>query len=339
GSDEDPNSPNSGNTHQWRIWSMWVDYQEVKNDKSLFVSEFGFQGPANKETLEKVIPNEHRKVHDRIFEFHNKQVEGPERVAKFLSAHLPVTAKWDDYLYLAQLNQAFALKTCLEHWRTNGRSNGSIIWQLNDCWPVTSWAIVDSDLKPKMAYHFVKNIFTPQLVYFAEFDDTIEVRIQNQSVSEFSGNVELIQIDTTENKTFNKINEKVTLEPNQTKMILKIPKSEIISDDNSLLISRLHSTTNDLVNTNYFAVKKWKHYNIVKVTPSIEIKGSDNTKTIVISSPKAALFVDLYSKGIEFEDRGFVLLPGESKKIKLTGNVMNLKEDDIKIFTLNKYLT
>ncbi|MCK7482171.1 MAG: hypothetical protein M0C28_37220 [Candidatus Moduliflexus flocculans] len=102
----------------------------------------------------------------KIFEHHNKQIEGPERIIKFLSGHLPINTDWDDYLYLAQLNQAFALKTCLEYWRTNGRTNGSIIWQINDCWPVTSWAIVDSDIKPKIAYHFVKNSFAPQLIIF-----------------------------------------------------------------------------------------------------------------------------------------------------------------------------
>ena len=181
GNDEDPNSFESGNTHQWNIWSRWIDYTEVVNDKSLFVTEFGFQGPANKDTFEKYLPVKNRNISDQIFEHHNKQVEGPERIIKFLSGHLPIKTDWNDYLYLAQLNQAFALKTCLEYWRTNGRTNGSIIWQINDCWPVSSWAIVDSDIKPKISYHFVKNSFAPQLIYFNNDGTKIKINLLNQN--------------------------------------------------------------------------------------------------------------------------------------------------------------
>ena len=169
---------------------QWIDYTEVVNDKSLFVTEFGFQGPANKDTFEKYLPAKNRNINDKIFEHHNKQVEGPERIIKFLSGHLPINTEWDDFLYLTQLNQAFALKTCLEHWRTNGRTNGSIIWQINDCWPVTSWAIVDSDIKPKIAYHFVRNAFAPQLIYFNNDGSKIKINLLNQDKDIIKGRIE-----------------------------------------------------------------------------------------------------------------------------------------------------
>ncbi len=138
GREPDPNSPASGNRHQWDIWSGWKDYTTVKSDQSLFVSEFGFQGPANRQVLESVIPESERHPQSAGFEFHNKQVEGNERIFRFLAAHLPVVNRWADYLYLTQLNQGLALKTCLEHWRIRyPQTAGTIIWQLNDCWPVT----------------------------------------------------------------------------------------------------------------------------------------------------------------------------------------------------------
>ena len=148
GSDDDPNAYSSGNRHEWGIWSKWIDYSEVKNDNSLFVTEFGFQGPANKKTFEKYLSKNKRYSQDPVFEFHNKQVEGPERVFKFLSGNLPIKTEWEDFIYLAQLNQALALKTCLERWRINWPvANGSIIWQLNDCWPVARKATKKPDTK------------------------------------------------------------------------------------------------------------------------------------------------------------------------------------------------
>lgn len=337
GDDEDPNSFNSGNTHQWKIWSMWVDYTQVVNDKSLFVTEFGFQGPANKDTLEKVVPKENRKTHDRIFEFHNKQVEGPERIWRFLSAHLPVLENWDDYLYLSQLNQGFALKTCLEHWRTNGKTNGALIWQINDSWPVTSWSIIDYNLKPKLAYHFVKNIFSPQLIYFSEKNEIIKVKLQNQSNDEFKGEYRLTVIDTYSGKIIDEQNGKVKMKGGRTDSINEFKKSNFLNS-NKVIIARLYYTSDKLISINYYHHKPWKHYQTAESNISLKLIEEENKKKIIASSDKPSYFVDLYADGVEFSNRGFTILPNEEIII----DIMNIKKqfdfNDIKIFSLNNYL-
>ncbi|MFA7288835.1 MAG: hypothetical protein WC055_08135, partial [Melioribacteraceae bacterium] len=95
GFDADPNSQKSGNRHQWDVWSSWIDYTKVVEDNSLFVTEFGFQGTANVTTLNKYIPKTDRIIHNRLFEFHNKQTEGNERVIRFISAHFPLNTDWE----------------------------------------------------------------------------------------------------------------------------------------------------------------------------------------------------------------------------------------------------
>lgn len=337
GDDEDPNSFNSGNTHQWKIWSMWVDYPQVVNDKSLFVTEFGFQGPANKDTLEKVIPKGNRKTHDHIFEFHNKQVEGPERIWRFLSSHLPTPANWDDYFYLAQLNQAFALKTCLEHWRTNGRTNGSIIWQINDSYPVTSWAIIDYGLLPKLSYHFVKNIFSPQLISFSKKNEIIKVKLQNQSNDEFKGKYRLTVVDTHSGKIIDEQNGKVKVKGGRTDSINEFNENNLLNS-NKIIIVKLYNTSDKLISTNYYHQKPWKHYQIAESNISLKLVENKNKKKIFVSSDKPSYFVDLYADGVEFSNRGFTILPNEEIII----DIMNIKKqfdfNDIKIFSLNNYL-
>src|SRR5690606_41128428 len=78
----DLNSYTSGNRHEWGIWSKWIGYSKVKNDSSLFITEFGFQGPANKKTFEKYLSDENRNTQSKIFEFHNKQRSEERRVGK-----------------------------------------------------------------------------------------------------------------------------------------------------------------------------------------------------------------------------------------------------------------
>ena len=53
------------------------------------------------------------------------------------------------YVYLTQLMQSEAVGSAYQTWRRNWKgpnkeySAGAIVWQLNDTWPVSSWAIID----------------------------------------------------------------------------------------------------------------------------------------------------------------------------------------------------
>jgi len=64
----------------------------------------------------------------------------------------------ESYVYYTQIMQAETLASAYRLWRRNwkgrGRefTSGALVWQLNDCWPVTSWAIADYFLRPKPAY-------------------------------------------------------------------------------------------------------------------------------------------------------------------------------------------
>lgn len=340
GNDDDPNSFNSGNTHQWKIWSMWADYNNVKEDRSLFVTEFGFQGPANKDTFEKFLPIENRNISNRVFEHHNKQIEGPERIIKFLSSHLPIKTGWDDYLYLTQLNQAFALKTCLEHWRTNGRTNGSIIWQLNDCWPVTSWAIIDSDIKPKIAYHFVKDTFALQLLYFKDEGGEIKVILLNEDKIKIKGILRLTVVSTVSGEIVDDNSYKVNVSRIEYTEIRSVFRKNLPPNENWILLATLYNKLNEIMCRNYFLTKPWKHVELKEVEVNLEMANKNDSSELLIKSDHPAFFIDLYNPGMIFSDRGFIILPGEQIKLKTIGEQpKSLKKEDIKVFSLNNYLS
>ncbi|MFC2134699.1 glycoside hydrolase family 2 protein [Bacteroidota bacterium] len=333
GYEEDPNSVESGNRHVWDVWSYWVDYTEVIKDKSLFVTEFGFQAPANIDTLNGCLPIENRKSQDEIFEFHNKQKEGPERLFRFISAHFPVKTEWEDFIYLTQLNQAFALKTCLGHWRTNGITMGSIIWQINDCWPVTSWAVIDSNLMPKISYHFVKNVFSPVIAHFTVDDEMLNVTISNQGESSFTGSLKLTNIECLSGNS--------TVQ-DKSKLVIKAGQSVSVRIGNqpndsggSLLVASLYDDQNNLVHRDYYPSKRWKHLKMREAEYELNI--NDIEKTITLKAESPLLFMDFYHPGITFSDRGFIMLAGEKKVVKYTGKAKLIREK-IKIFSLDKYL-
>ena len=65
--------------------------------------------------------------------------------------------------------QAEALKFGIEHYRRRApHCSGALVWQLNDCWPVLSWALLDYHGFGKAGYYAVKRAFAPVLASFRD---------------------------------------------------------------------------------------------------------------------------------------------------------------------------
>lgn len=177
-----PNDESNGNHHQWKVWSLWKDYPEYERNRARFVTEFGFQSMPSPKTWTMVTDQEDRHPQSSVVEDHNKQIEGPERLFRFQAAHHRIGQTWEDFIFKSQLVHAEALKCAVEHWRRRKFStSGALFWQLNDCWPATSWAVIDYALRPKAAYHYAKRFFAPVLVSFKRLLDRIEVWVTNDS--------------------------------------------------------------------------------------------------------------------------------------------------------------
>jgi beta-mannosidase len=133
------------------------------------------------EAIAASIRPEERYPQSRTMEFHNKATDGPRRLVAYLNDTVRVPAALEDYQYATQFMQAEALAAAYRGWRRRwggpGRYStaGALVWQLNDCWPVTSWAIVDSLLHPKPAWYVVKRELAPVVVELAHVADGAEV--------------------------------------------------------------------------------------------------------------------------------------------------------------------
>ena len=51
---------------------------------------------------------------------------------------------------------------------------GAIVWQLNDCWPVTSWAAVDGAGRRKPLWYAIRRAYAPRLLTIR--DDAVTAR-------------------------------------------------------------------------------------------------------------------------------------------------------------------
>lgn len=151
-SDVHPNDPNHGTFHQWEVWNR-IDYTHYRDDIPRFCSEFGFQGPPTWASIERAVRNTDGSLpskEDDVWLIHQKAEDGNGKLDRGLEPHIGIPEDFTDWHWATQLNQARAVAHAITHYRSWWpRSAGSIVWQLNDCWPVTSWAAIDGDERPK----------------------------------------------------------------------------------------------------------------------------------------------------------------------------------------------
>lgn len=168
--------PTVGDLHQWNVWhGSQEKYQNFDKLVGRFVSEFGMQAFPSVRTIDAYLPlgklDPDRYPQSSMVDFHNKAAGHERRLALYLVENMRYAPEpLEQYVYSTQLMQAECLSSAYRLWKRQwqgpGREycSGALVWQINDCWPVTSWAMADYYLRPKMAYFAVKREMAPLTV-------------------------------------------------------------------------------------------------------------------------------------------------------------------------------
>ncbi|MEJ8282764.1 glycoside hydrolase family 2 protein [Curtobacterium citreum] len=159
-----PNDERNGSVHIWDVWNR-LDYRAYADWNPRFVAEFGFQGPPAWSTLTAVVHDEPLDPDGHEMLVHQKADQGNQKLADGMRGHLPAPTSIEDWHFAAQLNQAHAIRFGMEWFRSRTPDNtGMIVWQLNDDWPVVSWALVDHAGIRKPVWYAVRQAYQPVLL-------------------------------------------------------------------------------------------------------------------------------------------------------------------------------
>ena len=160
-----PNDPSRGDNHYWDVWHGMKPFTDYRNYHFRYVSEFGFQSFPAMATIEGFTLPEDRNVFSYVMEKHQRNAAANGKIAEYLSQTYRFPKDFDAFVYASQLLQAQAMQYGVEHWRRHrGRCMGALVWQLNDCWPVVSWASIDYHGRWKALHYYEKRFFAPVLI-------------------------------------------------------------------------------------------------------------------------------------------------------------------------------
>ncbi len=318
---DDPNAESQGDRHQWNIWSNWADPATVSKDRGRFLSEFGFQAPASLHTWKKYLAEEERTPQNPVFEQHNKQIEGPERLFRFLAGHVSTPVSFEDFVYKTQMVQAEALKTMVEHWRREKfHTAGALFWQLNDCWPVSSWSVIDSETQPKAAYWYARRFFAPLLISIKAHGKYSEIWATNDTVNSREAEMELEMLSLQGEKIFAR-RERVIIPANASVRLAAPAWEELVRFDPRQHYVRVRlNEKGESVAENRLFFRRFKH--LAWPQPRLEFQMESAAEKTWRLRVKSDCFVKSLAlleppPGLELSDNFFEVEAGEEKSILL----------------------
>ncbi|MGC1872108.1 MAG: glycoside hydrolase family 2 protein [Acidobacteriaceae bacterium] len=158
----------SGDIHTWDVWhgnQPVESYRKVEG----FVTEFGMQSTPVPMTVRAYTDAANRQsVHSPMMRYHEQDGSdhGIGIIMHYTEADFgKAPQSFDDTLWLTQVNQAWAMRYGVEHWRRDmPKSMAATIWQYNDCWPDSTWSMVDYYHRVKAVLYQSKHFFAPILV-------------------------------------------------------------------------------------------------------------------------------------------------------------------------------
>lgn len=185
-----PCAPNRGDVHFWEVWNHGMPFEEYRKYKFRFCSEYGFESMPSIKTIDAFCPPEERNLLSFTMECHQKHTNGNAKFLSYLASMYQMPATLEGIVYATQLNQAMAIQFGVEHFRrTRPYCMGSIYWQLNDCWPVSSWSSIDYFGRYKALHYFAKKFYAPVAMGLFAEDGRMTINIANETREEFGGKI------------------------------------------------------------------------------------------------------------------------------------------------------
>lgn len=196
-----PKSVTEGDSHYWGIWWGLEDIEAVQKKTGRFVSEYGMLSMPNYSSLEAFTLPEDRYLYSDIVLAHQKSGKGFEKLDSYLNRYFIDSAKiknisLEDYTYLTQCLQYYAVKNIAGTHRSKAPYNmGTLIWQLNDCWPTASWSITDYyNREPRASWYAIREAYRDDIKPETDFIHPRDLSLEDPKISwEIKGNNVIIK--------------------------------------------------------------------------------------------------------------------------------------------------
>ena len=316
-----------GDMHFWKVWHSGAPFEAYYDITPRFCSEFGFQSFPSQNTVAFFTEGKQRNVTSPVMEHHQRNAGGNSKIVEMFTRYFRLPSTFEDFIYLSQVQQAVAIKTGVEYWRTlKPVCMGTIYWQLNDNWPVASWSSLDYFGCWKQLHYHARRFYAPVIAAaIRKTPETVEIRMSSDLEKNVRGEISLSVFGINGGiKSQRKIG--VDLAPYSAAVLQSIPLAELSpvpAEDFLYLEFQGESEVTPIRCTNECFLAKYKEYQLPQ--PLIRTQISPDEKGLMhlkLSTDKPAFYVFAEFEGIPavFSDNSFTLLPGHPRDLTFRTN-------------------
>jgi beta-mannosidase len=303
----------SGDMHFWSVWHEGRDFDHYRDVTPRFCSEFGFQSYPSMSAIRRFADPADFNIAAPVIESHQKNAGGNARIAETMFRYFRFPVGFENFVYLSQVQQGLAIKTAVTQWRSlKPHCMGTLYWQLNDTWPVCSWASLDHGGNWKLLHHMARDFFAPVTVIAVPQNDTLDLRAVNDTRAAVSLTVDAFAMSMAGGlRALARFTVPVPVD--SAVPVGAVPLADLRPDE--VLFWRW-TGPDGMAGEDVHAPRAWKTYDLL--APEIALTaGLEGTNTrITLTGTSLALFTALEADVPgRFSDNAFALIPGQPRHI------------------------
>jgi beta-mannosidase len=321
--EEIPDNQHNGDMHYWAVWHQQAPAADYTKQFPRFMSEYGFQSFPEMRTI-RTFANQPGDfdIRSTVMQAHQKNKGGNERILTYMLREYREPKDFASFVYLSQVQQAEIIKIGAEHLRRQRpRTMGSLYWQLNDCWPVASWASIDYYGRWKALHYYARRFYDDVLISPFLHDDKVDVYVVSDKLQPLSGIIHMRLLDFSGNTLLEQTKD-VQIPAQSNAVYFTVDKAALAAKGDlrkSFLVFDL-AMAGKQVSRNLIFFDAMHNLEL-PVRPKIETTltkaGEDYSVTLQSSQLARNVYLSFGDLNVETADNYFDLLPSEPVTIRL----------------------
>lgn len=311
----------NGDMHYWNVWSGSAPIDDYRKVETRFLSEYGFQGMPDLATVHAFAGKEEDLTAPALAN-HERFIHGFDRIQHYLDQETGPARDFASFDYLSQFVQAEAIQTEAEHLRSQmPRAMGSLYWQLNDCWPVVSWASIDYYGRPKALQYYAQRFYAPVAIAPVFDGKQIQAHMISDRLQPVIGVLRLRVMDFAGNQLADS-SQSITIPALTSLAIAPLNTNSIYNFDPSRDVAVFELTSNGEIlasHTLYFAKTLELKLPQPTIDASVELSPSGKDYLVRLQSNTLARAVQIATPGFDstFSTNFIDLLPNQPVTVHL----------------------
>lgn len=317
---DDPDSERIGDMHYWGVWHGQEPFTAFRTHFPRFMSEFGLQSFPCLKTVETFTLPEDRNIFSPVMESHQKNRASNGKILYYISETYRYPKDFDSLLLASQLIQAEGIRYGVEHWRrSRGRCMGTLIWQVNDCWPVASWSSIDYYGRWKALHYATRRFYAPVLLSACEEGASASLHVTNDRRETFTGTVRWRLLDDA-SRMVCEDSVAVAVDALSDKACAELDFSDVLDTverQRGHYLAFALEENGQTLSTGTVLFVKPKHFAFHDPELSTRVAEAGDHFAITVSARSFAVFVELSltDADVVFSDNYFDISGGEEKTV------------------------